>query len=33
MDQAATDVESGQRDTDCYTATAPRNRRQEHKRR
>jgi hypothetical protein len=33
IDQAATDVESGQRDTDCYTANAPRYRKQEHKRR
>jgi hypothetical protein len=33
IDQAATDVESGQRDTDCYTANAPRYRKQERKRR
>jgi hypothetical protein len=33
IEQAATDVESGQRDTDCYTANAARYRKPEHKRR
>jgi hypothetical protein len=31
IDQAATDVESGQRDTDCYKATVPRVREHERK--
>ena len=30
--QGATDVEQGQRDTDCYNATAPRYQRQQRKR-
>ena len=31
IDQGATDVESGQRDTDCYNATAPRYRKHERR--
>jgi hypothetical protein len=32
IEQGATDIESGQRDTDCYTANDPRYRKQEGKR-